>query len=74
MGKLTDNQIIELIFREPDKYNARDLMNLIENNEIILILDRGFDGFAKWLEVRLLIFKLELNYISNRKTSKNGQI
>ena len=74
MGKLTDNQIMEMIFQEPDKYNARDLMNLIENNEIIFILDRGFNGFAKWLEVRLLTFKFELIFISNPKTSKNGRI
>ena len=53
MGKLTDNQIMILIFQEPDKYNATDLMNLIENTEVILILDRGFNGFAKWLEVKL---------------------
>ena len=53
MGKLTDNQIMKLIFQEPDKYNATDLMNLIESNEVILILDRGFNGFAKWLEVKL---------------------
>ena len=53
MGKLTDNQIMILIFQEPDKYNATDLMNLIESNEVILILDRGFNGFAKWLEVKL---------------------
>ena len=40
-GKRTDSQMMKDIVESPEEYGATDLVNCLEQNEVILILDRG---------------------------------
>ena len=40
-GKRTDSQMMRDIIESPEEYDATDLVNCLEQNEVLLILDRG---------------------------------
>ena len=68
---MTDNEIMLKIFQDPDKYNARELVDLIKSHDTILIGDRGFERFKEWIETndefQSVKVKLPVNKVIDKK-------